>query len=140
MKNFTFLLALLLLLQSCNVYHPERLTAAEAVAANDRVKVVTPDQKFRFKRLEQKDQKLIGITNRGSVTSKKVIGLPIETNADLLKVDISQLNIEEIRRRNNTASTLLSIVVPVVAVLGGIIALASASMANSSWGNFDLEF
>lgn len=41
MRKISPFLAFLLLLQSCNVYHPEKLTVAEAVAANNRIKVIT---------------------------------------------------------------------------------------------------
>lgn len=125
MRRISPLLAFLLLLQSCNVYHPERLTIAEAVAANNKVKVITADdRKLKFQRLEWENEQLIGVATRNSMSGGKLKGMSAQAQGDLLLVDLSQGNIEEIRRRNNTLSTVLSIVVPAVTAAAAILIVA----------------
>lgn len=122
MKKISLLLSFLFLLQSCSVYRsPTSLD--EAVAADKKVKVVTADEKkYRFKRLERENDRLYGITGKGSVTAKRVVGLPATYNGDLLKVDLSQVAIEEVRLRNNILSAMLNIAIPIVALAAGLVA------------------
>lgn len=131
MKNLSLLLVLLLLLQSCSVYHSPT-TVEKAVAADNKVKVISADQqKYKFKRLEEENGRLTGVTKPRSSTAEKLAGMPAETEGRFLKVDLSEVTIEEIRLRNNTLSTIINIAIPVVAVLTGLIALVAATMPLS---------
>lgn len=109
MKNIARLLALLLLLQSCNVY--DAPTSAEAAVASDKkVKVITTDkQKYRFERLKNIDNRLTGIAPRGSSTALKLAGQPAKADGENLQIDLSGLDIEKIKLHNATGSTVVTL-------------------------------
>lgn len=132
MKKFSFLLASLLLLQSCNVYHSQRLTVAEAVATKEKVLVVTTtNTKFHFKRLEQDGDQVYGVTRPGKAGLSKFANIPNERKGGLLMADISQLKIDEIRLRNNGLSTGLTILTTIVAAAGAWFLILATSMSGS---------
>ena len=118
MKKLSFLLALLLLLQSCSVYHSESVPVQEAVAADEKVKVITADeQEYKFKRLELADDRPIGIAKLNSDTAIKLSGRPAKIDGKYLKVDLSDLDIKEIRLRNKFHSTASTVVVIAVSAI-----------------------
>ena len=135
MRNSSILLAiLLLLLQSCNVYNIPA-TAGEAIAEEEKVKVITADnQKYIFRRLENKNSRLVGITKSTSSTARKMAGMPAEFDGEFLHYDLSNLAIEEIRLRNESSSTGLTIVTVVGALLLAAFIIAAISVASSDWG------
>ncbi len=117
MKNISLLLIFLLLLQSCNVYNIPT-SVENAVAADKKVKVITADnQKYKFKRLENKNNRLIGITKLRSVTANKMAGVPGEIDGKYLKIDLSNVDIEGIKLHNETGSIVLT----VVAIAGALV-------------------
>lgn len=141
MQKFPALLSLLLFFQSCSVYYSGSLTVDEAVAADNKVKVVTEDnQKYKFRELQKNDDQLTGITKPNSATAEKIAGMPAEIEGKFLKVDISELVIEEIKLRNNTLSTILNIGIPVVTAFVGFMTIALISFGNSDWEGMDLDF
>lgn len=99
----------LILLQSCTVYSTPA-TVEAAVVAEEKTKVITVDgQKYKFKRLENRNDRLIGITRQGNSTAKKLAGMPVVIKGKFLEVDLSGLEIAEVKLRNATASTLLTV-------------------------------
>lgn len=127
MKKLSSLLLLLLLLQSCSVYHTGSLSVEEAVAANGKVKVITEDQKkYKFRRLEKENGRLLGITKPNSSTAKKLAEMPAETEGRFVKIDLSEVDIEKIKLRNNVLSTIISIAIPLIA---GYLAVMMAYVA-----------
>jgi hypothetical protein len=109
MKSISFLMVFFLLLQSCTVYNIPA-TVESAVVAEKKAKVIAVDnQKYKFKRLENKNDRLIGITRQGNSTAKKLAGMPVVIKGKFLEVDLSSLEIMEVRLRNETASTLLTV-------------------------------
>lgn len=116
MKNWSVLLALLLLLQSCYVYN-QPATVEEAVTENKKVKVITADdKKYKFKRLKNENGRLIGITRVNSVTSQKLGGVPAVIDGKKLELDLSELDIERIVVPDRSASTALTVVAVAAAV------------------------
>ena len=110
MKNISFLLVFLLLLQSCNIYHAPTSVEA-AVAADKKAQLVTStNQKYKFRRLEIKNDRLIGITRPGSATAKKLAGMPAMKDGKYLEIDLSNVVIDKIKLRNESGSIILSIV------------------------------
>lgn len=110
MKNISFLLVSLILLQSCGVYNM-LATVEAAVESEKKVKVFTTDrQKYIFKRLENQDNRLVGITARGSSNSTQVAGMPTSIDGKFLVTDLSNVVIEKIMLRNESASKNLTIV------------------------------
>ena len=109
MRNSSILLAILLLLQSCSVYNIPT-SVESAVNSDTKVKIFTKDdRKYKFKRLENENDRLIGITKRGSSTAKKLAGMPATIEGKFLRIDLSDVEIEEIMRYNKSSSTLLTI-------------------------------
>ena len=83
----------------------------EAVAAEKKVKVITTnDQKYKFKRLEDENGRLIGITKSGSSTATKLAGMPATIAGKYIRFDLSGVEIEEIRLRNESSSTVVTVV------------------------------
>lgn len=133
MKSLSLLLALLLLLQSCNVYHSPT-TLETAVAAKEKVMVVTEDnQKYRFKWLEKNDDRLTGVTKSGSPTAKKLVGTPGSFDGTNVAFDLSGLDIEQVRLRNKSSSTSLTAITIVGTLLAGALAIFYISFASSRW-------
>lgn len=129
MKTITVLLVFLLLLQSCSVYSTQA-TVETAVLAEKRAKVITTDnEKYRFKRLEIQNDRLIGITRNGTVTAGKLAGMPVVIKGKYLEVDLSGLEIEEVKLRNDSASRLLTAgtIIYSVGMVSAIIYLANYS-------------
>lgn len=129
MKNLYPFLLILLFLQSCSVYHSKSLSAEEAVAANNKVKVVTAqEQKLKFRKLTMENEQLSGLTKPGSATSKKLDGLPSQPQGRFVEIDISEVDIEKIKLRNNTLSTIINIATPLVVVFTGLVVLVATSL------------
>ena len=127
MKKIFPFLVLLFFLQSCSVYQAGSPSVEEAVAANNKVRIVTADnQKLKFRRLEMEDDLLTGITKAESNTAKKLAGMPSQSQGRYVQIDLSQIDIEEIKLRNNTLSTILNIGVPVVVAFTGLLVLATS--------------
>ncbi len=138
MKNISYLLVFLILLQSCSVYN-RPVTVGEAVTAEKKVKVFTTDkQKYVFKRLENKDNLLVGISQRGSSHSKKVAGLPTIIDGEFLVTDLSNMDIEKIMLRNETASTNLTIIAVAASLLLAAVAYFIIDFATAERGNFGI--
>ena len=115
MRKLSLLLSLVLVLHSCSVYHSGTASIEEAVAAENKVKLVAEDgTKYKFRKLETAEGKLLGITRLNSSTAEKVAGMPAEIEGKKLKVDLSEMSIEKIKIRNNTLSTLINVGVPVI--------------------------
>ena len=127
MKKFSILFALLLMLQSCSVYHSGTVSVDEAVAAESKVKVITEDhEKYKFQRLEKENDHLVGYVKPLSGTAKKLTDMPSQPEGRFLKVDLSNIAVETIKLRNNTLSTIINIAIPVVAVVAPIAVVATA--------------
>lgn len=133
MKKIPFLLALLLLLQSCNVYNkPTSLEAA--VVADEKVKVITTnDQKYIFKRLVYENDRLIGIAKRGSVTATKLAGMPAETDGKFTRFDISNVEIDEIILRNESSSTVLTVVTVAASLVVAFYAILFIALSSGGF-------
>lgn len=130
MKKISILLVFLILLQSCNVYHIPT-TVEGAVTADSKAKVITTNhQKYKFKRLEKENNRLIGITKPGSSTARKLAGMPAEIDGKYLKIDLSNVKIEEIKLRNSSTSTILTVVAIAGILFVAFLTLYSIAMAS----------
>lgn len=131
MKRISIFLAFLLLLQSCNVYN-KPATVETAVAADEKVKVFTTDEKkYKFRRLENKNDRLIGITKEGSSTAQKLAGMPAQIDGKYVEFDISKVEIDRVLLRNKSSSTVLTVVAVAASMVVGYIVYAFMSMALS---------
>ena len=114
-KKISILLALLFLFQSCSVYHSGTADIEEAVAAENKVKIIAEDgTKYKFKKLKYEEDRLLGVTRLNSSTAEKVAGMSTEIEGKNLLVDLSEMPIRKIKIRNNTLSTVINIGIPVI--------------------------
>lgn len=133
MKTVSYLLVFLLLLQSCSVYNIPS-TVEAAVVADKKVKITTTDnQKYKFKRLEKKNDRLIGITGLESTTANKLAGTPAQINGKNLELDLSGLDIEEVELRNRSQSTAYTVVTIIGTLAVAFLAVFYISFATSDW-------
>lgn len=133
MKNVSFLLTFLLLLQSCSVYN-KPATVEEAVFADSKVKIVTANkQKYRFLRLTNENNILFGTAKLGSPTAKKLAGRPAQINENYLKVDLSGVDIEKVTLYNKKGSTNLTIIAVAASIIVAAVAIFIISFASAEW-------
>lgn len=133
MKNISLLLVFLLLLQSCSVYN-KPASVEEALAADKKAKVITTDnQKYKFTRLEKRNDRLFGTTKLGSATATKLAGMPAMIDGKYLEVDISSVDIEQVRLRNTSASTIATVGAIAGTLLVTLYTAFLISFANSEW-------
>lgn len=133
MKNVSYLLVILLLMQSCSVYN-KPTSVEEALAADKKVKVITTDnQKYKFTRLEKRNDRLFGTTKLRSATAKKIAGMPAVIDGKYLEVDISSVDIEQVRLRNESGSTIATVVAVAASLVVAAYAIFLISFANSEW-------
>jgi hypothetical protein len=108
----------LILFQGCTVYKSASVTLDEASKSNTKVRVKTFDnQSLKFDRIE--------------VTNNKINGVKIN-NGERSKTLIEKDNIEKIQLKDETTSTILSIVTPVVVIAGILVIIVANSLNNMS--------
>ena len=106
LKIVAFLIFSMILLQGCTVYKSTTVNLDEAYKSNTKAKVLTIDnQTLKFKRINLIDGKYYGISKNPS----KFENMFLDKN-----------NINSIKVKNKTASTIINVGVPIV-VVGGII-------------------
>jgi hypothetical protein len=131
MKTISYLLVFPLLLQSCSVYRTPT-TVEEAVVSDKKAKVFTTDnQKYLFTRLENENNRLIGITRLGSSTAQKLAGMPGDIDGQYVRLDLSGIDIEKIMLRSESSSKNLTIVTIVTTVILTAVAIFLISFAQS---------
>ena len=118
LKPISYLLTFLILLQGCTVYKTASVTLDEASKSNTKVRVKTFNNKsLKFDRIEVVNNKIHGINNvEMSIT-------PIEKD-----------NIEKIQLKDKTMSTILSIAIPVVVIVGILGIIVDQSLNNIGSG------
>ena len=115
----SFLLSVILILQSCTVYKSKTSTLNEASKSNNRVKIETNDsQTLKFKNVTSLDGEYYGLAKKAP------------SNFIYEKVLIDKNNIRSIKLKNSNLSTILSIGIPVIAV-GVLLIIGGSSMGGS---------
>ncbi|GAB2768912.1 hypothetical protein GCM10010465_12790 [Actinomadura fibrosa] len=124
----------LFVLQACNVYHKSAVSVEEAVQAQERVKIVTTDNVFyEFKRLQRKDDQLLGVTKPGSDTAGKLKGYEQIFDGKNVMIPLDENRIESVYLRNKSKSNLLSYGIPAVLVGGALVIVAASSVPVSGY-------
>ena len=121
LKGITIALSALMLLQSCRVYHKTNVTVDEAIASSNRIKAKTfVDVTYKFDDLLREDGQLYGIANSYSCTAKKLSLQIVEENSaeKNVKIFLTENTIEEYYLQNKTLSTILTVAIPVVVIIG----------------------
>lgn len=130
MKNLAGIgiLIFMFLTTGCNVYHSSNASVEEAVRSQKRVQVALTDNVFyEFKRLQQENGQLVGITGSKSDTAKKLQSYPSTRDGDVVKISLQESEIEEIHLKNGTASNLVNFGIP-AAIVGGVVILTAADI------------
>jgi len=122
-KPVSYLLTFLMFLQSCTVYHSTPSSVEKAIASQNKVKVdVKTGEPYKFNRIKSDEDGVYGIVKIKSSTYKKLKERVIVPNegAKYGHVKLSDLELQNIRLKNRTASTIITIAIPVV-ILGALV-------------------
>mgnify|MGYP006998183276 CR=1 FL=1 len=120
-------------LQSCNVYYANTATIDEAIHSSDKVKIKSPDHNiYKFEKITKVDQEIYVLAKKKSSTTNDLNNQVIWKNSDSknLSILLTDKNISTIHLKNKSASTIVSIVIPVVA-LSAVIGIAALAADNS---------
>jgi hypothetical protein len=118
-KCITYLLSMILLLQSCTIYHSSTGSAEQAIASNNKVRVDGSEGfSLKFKKIERIDDEIYGLTKTKSSTYKRLKGRETKESQldDHIYVRLSEKEIQSLHLKNRTASTVVTILVPVLAI------------------------
>ena len=118
LKWIAITLIILLVFQSCRVYHSKTATVEEATLFSQHIKIrSTSDETYRFKTLLRGDGKLYGITWRKGSTANKLseqVVLVLGKDKDQVKILLDENTIREYHLQNKTMSILIPILSPVI--------------------------
>lgn len=141
LKFIAVLMSVIVLFQSCKVYHIQNVKVEEALLSQKRVKVIAVNNdKYFFKKLFFKEGNIYGVTKIHSVTAKK-LDSKIEIcslNDKMAKIILDKNNIKEIYLQNEKLSLVLSILGPIVVVSGIVLILYSVVGNSVSYGSIEL--
>ncbi|MCC8360326.1 hypothetical protein [Salinimicrobium sediminilitoris] len=133
MKNFHFNLGRLIFLVlgitlgSCNVYHSAPGTVNEAVESENRVRLVTKDNKaFELKNLRKEGEELVGTTGKNSETAKMLNGREKNRVGKNVEIVFQRDEIMAVYLKNKKMSRWVNYGVPVIGT-AGIIGVTSSN-------------
>jgi len=137
LKPIALFLAVTFLVQSCKVYHSGTVSVDEAISSQKRVKVKSNDNEtYRFKKLDKNNGKLYGVAHRNSDAAHYLSSNIIDNTNGGKYVDIliPDKFISKIQLHNKSLSTVLTVLLPIIAI-GGLLTIAVANMSlNLGWG------
>ena len=124
-KTSCWLLAVMLVLQSCSIYQKTPVSLNEAAAAQTRVLVTrTNEQKVRFKRIEQIDGSYFGRKN---------------VKGENVKIPLTESDIKSVRVLDKSKTALANVGICVVSLLVvAVVILAISYSSASDSGGFDI--
>ncbi len=119
LKWIAITLSMLLVFQSCRVYHSKTATVEEATLFSQHIKIrSTSDETYRFKTLLREDGKLYGITWRKGSTARKlseqIVLVSAGKDKDEVKILLDENAIREYHLQNKTMSILIPILIPII--------------------------
>ena len=113
LRPVAWLLAIMMIFQSCTVYKSTPITLEQAVQKESKVRIITNSNKtFVYKKIIVDEGKYYGVDR---IKGKK-INIPV--NQDLVK---------SINEKNETLSTVLSFGIPLV-IIGAIVVIAAQNV------------
>ena len=127
LKWIALTLSVLMLLQSCKVYHSKTATIDEVIESQKRVKVKSYNGEiYKFDKLHRENDQIFGIAKIKSQewlrNYAKQFGQG-EVSGKEVKFSIPDNAFKEYYLQNKTLSTILTVAIPVVVVIG-IVGLA----------------
>lgn len=105
--KYSFVFAVLLLLQNCKIYESAPTDIDEAVVNKKRVKVYdTQMNAYKFNHLEYQDGKLVGVAKKKSKTTKRLLSKEEmdKQSHGFVDVPLSDMEIREVYEQNEDAS------------------------------------
>lgn len=125
-KIIAITFAILVLFQSCKVYHSNPVTLDQATQEFKRTKVQTVSNEIlKFRGIKYENNQYYGV--------QKLKG-------EIINMPLDEKYLKSVKLENETMSTVLTIALPVTIILG---ALAIIGASLSDWGdtsNLDLQF
>jgi hypothetical protein len=140
-RFLAIVIAMLILFQSCKVYHKQNVTINEAVSSEKKVKVhLSNNKKYAFCKLIYKQGQLYGITkiNTAAATSLDTLMVGCTVDGKVAKIKLNENTIKEIHLYNKTISRIISIAGPIVIVVVIVGVIIGTSMNNMSLGSMPL--
>ncbi|MCJ7757846.1 MAG: hypothetical protein MUP24_06825 [Gillisia sp.] len=124
------LLSIVLVFQSCKVYHSETATIEDASRFTDNIKVVSATNEiYKFESLQKEEGEIYGIVDENSKTAKKLSNQIVEIiyPEGWVKIHLLEENIKEIYLQNRTMSTVGNVSIVIGALLGLILSFISVN-------------
>lgn len=116
----SYLLTLLILCQSCNIYRSKNISLDEAAETETKVRVKTTAQRtYAFKRIEKNVDGIYGIADKNSKAAKELIHyrLPEDGKNNKVKIKLDEIPIKEINPKNKILSELVPLMIGGVGLL-----------------------
>ena len=119
-RLISLLLTLLILFQSCRVYHRDSVSLNQAVKEEKRVKIKTVDNKtLKFKKIIYDDGEYYGIK-------------PSTFMDTIYKIPLDQNKLQSIRLHNKTWSIIYGVGISIVIIIIGVLMIVSSALKNLS--------
>jgi len=123
LKCISYMLMGLMILQSCTIYYSTPSSVDKAIASQNKVKVdVKTDEPYKFRKIEKLEDGVYGRVKRKSSTFNKLKNREIIYSKDSTYafVKLTDLEKQNIRLKNKTASTIITIAIPLI-IVGALI-------------------
>ena len=117
-RSLALILALVIVMQGCRVYHPQNSTLDSAMTNRSQVKVILKDNDpYYFDYLSKQGDTYLGTTDRNTATAEflEMDGFAFTINGDDHIFELPPEDIMFIYEKNKTTSTLMTILVSVSA-------------------------
>ena len=100
------ILSFLILLQGCTLYKSMPVNLDKAFRTKGKVKVVTKsNERLKFKRIDQENGSYYGVKKK---------------KGEIVKISLNKEQIKEVRVKDKTASTILTVIFPIAIIAGGL--------------------
>jgi hypothetical protein len=114
-KSIALIVGVLIFFQGCTVYKSASVTLDEAYKSQTKVKVKTKDNRtYKFKKLEFKDGQYVGINELYKDDAFNIY------NKQIIETQLDVSNVEMIKIKNKTMSTVLPFAIPIALLSIGI--------------------
>ncbi|MDR5591227.1 hypothetical protein [Christiangramia sp. SM2212] len=133
LKFFAKFLAILIIFQSCNIYHSANISLEKAAETNRKVRLKTEEgNNLKFKWIADKNGEFYGYTRENSSTSKKLKNLGVigTSSGKFYSYGLEELNIQKIQAKNYTLSTIGTILTAIVALYTTLYIIVAATFSG----------
>lgn len=111
-KRISTLLMVLVLFQSCTIYKRANVTLDKTIDSKIKTRITNINgRKYNFKHVVFEDNDYYGVA---------------KSHGEIVKTKLSEKSIEKVQLKDKTGSTILTILLPITILVGGILILADA--------------